>query len=82
MTVQTVANLQSEVSKLRHELQTLKVEDETPHLAGEQIYIANYLLERLAQLGVKVRSTSFLALLSRLTSRIANVWSSWRFQPW
>ena len=41
MTVQTVANLQSEVSKLRHELQTLKVEDETPHLAGEQIYIAN-----------------------------------------
>ena len=71
MTVQTVANLQSEVSKLRHELQTLKVEDETPHLAGEQIYIANYLFERWAQPDVKVRSISFLALLSRLTSWIA-----------
>ena len=46
MTVQIVANLQSNVGELRNERQTVEVEDETPHLAGEQIYIANYLFER------------------------------------
>lgn len=69
MTVKTVANLQSEVSKLRHELQTLNVEDETPHIAGEQVFIANYLLERLAQLGAKVCFAFFFANVPNLTSR-------------
>ncbi|TCD60395.1 Pyruvate decarboxylase 1 [Steccherinum ochraceum] len=51
MSTQSVANLQSEVSRLRHELQTLKVEDQVP-AAGDTITIADYLLERLTQLGV------------------------------
>ncbi|KAI0081530.1 pyruvate decarboxylase [Panus rudis PR-1116 ss-1] len=51
VTLQSVASLQTEVNRLRHELQTLKVEDESP-AAAEHITIADYLLERLSQLGV------------------------------
>lgn len=51
LALQSVSSLQSEVSRLRHELQTMKVEDSVPS-AGATISVADYLLERLAQLGV------------------------------
>ncbi|THH27005.1 hypothetical protein EUX98_g7185 [Antrodiella citrinella] len=51
MSTQLVANLQSEIGRLRHELQTVSHEDEVP-AAGDTVFIADYLLERLAQLGV------------------------------
>ncbi|KAH8104669.1 pyruvate decarboxylase [Cristinia sonorae] len=51
MSSQSVASLQTEVNRLRHELQTLKVEDQSP-AAGDTIFVADYLLERLVQLGV------------------------------
>ncbi|KAI0373921.1 pyruvate decarboxylase [Pilatotrama ljubarskyi] len=51
MTSQAVASLQTEVTKLRHELQTLKVEGESP-LAEETMFVGQYLVERLVQLGV------------------------------
>jgi hypothetical protein len=47
MSSQDVSSLQAEVSRLHAELQALKV-------GGEQITIADYLLKRLEQLGVKV----------------------------
>ncbi|KAL6302020.1 pyruvate decarboxylase [Sparassis latifolia] len=50
-TTQAVASLQAEVNRLRHELQTVKVEDQVPAI-GDQIYIGQYLVERLVQLGV------------------------------
>ena len=56
MTTQAVASLQAEVNKLRHELQTLKVHGESSSLAGETLYVGQYLVERLAQLGVTVRA--------------------------
>ncbi|EJF63216.1 pyruvate decarboxylase [Dichomitus squalens LYAD-421 SS1] len=52
MTTQAVASLQAEVNKLRHELQTLKVGGESSSLADETLYVGQYLVERLAQLGV------------------------------
>lgn len=54
---QSVATLQSEVSRLRHELQTLQVEDQSP-AAGNTVTLADYLLARLAELGVSVSSLS------------------------
>jgi hypothetical protein len=47
-----VTDLQAEVNRLRHELQTLEVQ----HAAedGEFITISDYILERLEQLEVKV----------------------------
>ncbi|EPQ54543.1 pyruvate decarboxylase THI3 [Gloeophyllum trabeum ATCC 11539] len=48
MTSANVAELQAEVNRLRHELETVKVGQDT----GDQIYVGSYLLERLAQLGV------------------------------
>ncbi|KZT19511.1 pyruvate decarboxylase [Neolentinus lepideus HHB14362 ss-1] len=48
MSTAGVAELQAEVVRLRHELETVKVGQD----AGEQIYVGSYLLERLAQLGV------------------------------
>ncbi|CAL1712960.1 unnamed protein product [Somion occarium] len=51
MTSQSVAILQEEVDKLRHELQTLNT-DHPSDLADDQIRIADYLLARLTQLGV------------------------------
>lgn len=53
MTSRAVASLHAEVNRLRHEIQTLKVDSHIPE-AGEQVYIGQYLLERLAQLGVTV----------------------------
>lgn len=50
---QMVANLQSEISRLKHELQTMKVDDQVPS-AGESCTLAQYLLERLVQLKVTV----------------------------
>jgi pyruvate decarboxylase len=52
---QMVANLQAEISRLKHELQTMKVDEEIPS-AGETCTIADYLLERLVQLKVTVRT--------------------------
>lgn len=46
----TLADLQSEVTRLRNELQSVTVESQE----DEQITIANYLLARLDQLGVTV----------------------------
>ena len=64
MTTQAVASLQAEVNKLRHELQTLKVHGESSSLAGETLYVGQYLVEQLAQLGVTVRAAqSFRACL-------------------
>ncbi|KAI0770183.1 pyruvate decarboxylase [Fomes fomentarius] len=51
MTTQAVASLQSEVNRLRHELQTLKAGNEST-LAAETLYVGQYLVERLVQLGV------------------------------
>ncbi|ESK94985.1 pyruvate decarboxylase [Moniliophthora roreri MCA 2997] len=47
MATTSAESLQAEVNRLRLELQALKVED-----GSEQIYIGDYLLKRLAQLGV------------------------------
>ncbi|KAI8993998.1 pyruvate decarboxylase [Trametes punicea] len=51
MTAQAVASLQSEVTELRNELQTLKVEGESL-IADETMFVGQYLVERLVQLGV------------------------------
>lgn len=51
----STAILQKEISRLRHELKTAA---ESNPAASEQIRIGDYLLERLAQLGVTVRSPS------------------------
>ncbi|KAI0369373.1 pyruvate decarboxylase [Pilatotrama ljubarskyi] len=51
MSSQAVASLQAEVTRLRHELQTLKVEGEST-VAGETMFVGQYLVERLVQLGV------------------------------
>ncbi|KAI0333709.1 pyruvate decarboxylase [Cubamyces sp. BRFM 1775] len=51
MTSKAVASLQAEVNRLRHELQTLKVEGEST-MADETMFVGQYLVERLVQLGV------------------------------
>ncbi|KAL7280039.1 hypothetical protein ACG7TL_006453 [Trametes sanguinea] len=51
MSSKAVASLQAEVNRLRHELQTLKVEGEST-VAGETMFVGQYLVERLVQLGV------------------------------
>lgn len=53
MSSQTVASLQSEVSRLKHELTTMKVDDQIP-VAAQTCTVADYLLERLVQLKVTV----------------------------
>ena len=55
MTTQAVASLQAEVNRLRHELQTMNVGNEST-VATETMYVGQYLVERLVQLGVTVRS--------------------------
>jgi pyruvate decarboxylase len=50
-----LADLQAEVQKLRQELEVAK-HAETP---SEEIYVGQYLLERLAQLGVTVSLLCF-----------------------
>ena len=57
MSTQAVASLQTEIARLKHELETMKVADQIP-AAGATVTVADYLLERLAQLGVSVRSLS------------------------
>ncbi|EMD33924.1 hypothetical protein CERSUDRAFT_107720 [Gelatoporia subvermispora B] len=47
---QAVASLQAEINKLKHELQTLKVDDHVPGM-GDMIEIGSYIMERLVQLG-------------------------------
>jgi hypothetical protein len=49
------ATLEEEIQALRNELQLLKGHKPATAIDGE-ITVGNYLLERLAQLGVKVRS--------------------------
>ncbi|CDO69055.1 hypothetical protein BN946_scf184992.g4 [Trametes cinnabarina] len=51
MSSQAVASLQAEVARLRHELQTLKVENQSS-IADETMFVGQYLVERLVQLGV------------------------------
>lgn len=53
MSSQSVASLQASVNRLKHELATMKVDDQIPE-AGESLTVADYLLERLTQLGVTV----------------------------
>ena len=47
-----VTDLQAEVNRLRHELQTLEVQHESED--GELITISEYILKRLEQLNVTV----------------------------
>lgn len=63
MTLQSVANLQVEVTRLRHELQTIQPEEalQSP-IAGDTITVADYLLQRLTQLGVTVSHYSLTHL--------------------
>ena len=61
MTTQAVASLQAEVNKLRHELQTVKVEAGSAaapsDIANDGMFVGQYLIERLVQLGVTVRAS-------------------------
>ena len=50
---QSVASLQAAVNRLKHELATMKVDDQIPG-ASATVTIADYLLERLVQLKVTV----------------------------
>jgi len=51
---QAVAALQTEINRLRHELQTLQVDQKSPDVE-DTITVADYLLNRLAENGVTVR---------------------------
>ena len=51
---QAVAALQTEINRLRHELQTIQVEQKSLD-AEDTITVADYLLSRLAENGVTVR---------------------------
>lgn len=55
MSTAAVAQLQAAVNRLQHELATVKLAEQSPHTTSEQIYIGQYLVERLVQLGVTVR---------------------------
>lgn len=57
MTTQAVASLQSEVNRPPHELRTLKAGNDST-LAAETLHVGQYLVERLVQLGITVRSCS------------------------
>ena len=71
-----------EVTRLRQEVSALQQQAKGAN-AGEPIYLGQYLLERLAQLGVTVSCYSISAILNGcLIFILANVWCSWRFQPW
>ena len=54
---QAVAALQAEINRLRHELQTLQVDQKSSD-AEDTITVADYLLNRLAENGVTVRLDS------------------------
>ena len=71
MSTQAVASLQAAVNRLKHELATMRVSDQIPG-AGESVTIADYLLERLVQLNVTVRTiqtdpcqSAYLTMYSR-----------------
>lgn len=66
--------LQSEVDRLRLQLQTLQAEQ-----GVQNISIGNYLLERLAQLGVTVRWGLLLPHVNLMTCTV-DVWCSRRLQ--
>ena len=51
---QVVASLEAELNRLKHELTTMGVADSIP-AASETCTVADYILERLNQLGVTVR---------------------------
>lgn len=59
MSQQYVPSLEAEVARLQAEIQAL-------HVSEEQITIADYLLKRLEQLGVKVSSSCKLNLVLAL----------------
>lgn len=75
MTTAAVAQLQAAVNRLQHELTTIKISEQSPHTTGEQIYVGQYLVERLVQLGVTVRALSPV-VAPDLTVCAENVWSS------
>jgi len=67
--------LQTEIDRLRLELKTIQAQSRD---AGDQITVADYLLTRLAQLGVTVR-VSHADARYNLSPAIAYVRCSWRF---
>jgi len=72
MSSQPTSVLQSEIDRLSLQLQTLQAEQ-----GVQNISIGNYLLERLAQLGVTVRWHLLLPLVSLMTFTV-DVWCSRR----
>lgn len=72
MSTTAIAQLQAAVNRLQHELTTIKIAEQSPHTTSEQIYIGQYLVERLVQLGVTVRALNPL-LAQDLTGRVENV---------
>lgn len=67
--------IHAEVNRLKLKLQALEVED-----GSEQIYVGQYLLARLEQLGVTVSSLSPLSSRSSPCDKV-HVRSAWRLQP-
>lgn len=81
MSTQAVAHLQGEIHRLRHELRTTTAEEQVP-AASEQITIADYLLARLAQLGVTVCVSAAKSRSIHFKSAVDNVRCTRRFQSW
>ena len=75
MSSQAVASLQSEVNRLKHELTTMKVDDQIP-AAGQTCTIADYLLERLVQLKVTVSRRSLCNRFRRSERYTECLWCS------
>ena len=81
-----VASLQAEVAQLRHELQTIKGSAD-----GDSLFVGQYLIERLVQLGVTVSVLPFpfprlypcakIARLIALCALTENVRRPGRLQP-
>ena len=73
-TTKAVASLQAEVAQLRHELQTIKGSATGAAVADDSLFVGQYLVERLVQLGVTVRTPLFPpARLDREANR--GVWN-------
>lgn len=77
MSTQTSAALQAEINRLQLEVQSLKAEQ-----GSELISVGNYLLARLAQLGVTVSMSSAHCYLSTEGQGLVYVWSPRGFQSW
>lgn len=58
-TSQAVASLQAEVHTLRHEITTLNGKGSST-AAEETLYVGQYLVERLVQLGITVRTSAII----------------------